>query len=108
MSQDAFSSLQELGDQLRIQLSELPEYRALIVIDRTLQELSDIWNPPSVAAPSLPGASPAIKDTPSLPVATMRAAPQRAEAPPSAAESIGARAASFSGLTATRPSALAR
>jgi hypothetical protein len=45
MTQEALSSLQTLGAQLRVKLLELPEYRALTVIERTIQELSEIINP---------------------------------------------------------------
>ena len=49
MTQEALSSLQALGAQLRAKLLELPEYRALTVIERTIQELSEIINPPESA-----------------------------------------------------------
>jgi hypothetical protein len=104
MTQDAFSSLQEFGDQLRVQLSELPEYRALVVIDRTLLELSQILNPPS----SLAGLSSTAREASNGAYATLRGAPQRAETPTPAGETIAARAASFSALAGTRPSAVAR
>jgi hypothetical protein len=47
MTQEALSSLQTLGAQLRAKLLELPEYRALTVIERTIQELAEIMNPPA-------------------------------------------------------------
>jgi hypothetical protein len=50
MTQEALSSLQTLGAQLRAKLLELPEYRALTVIERTIQELSEIMNAPATRA----------------------------------------------------------
>jgi hypothetical protein len=55
MTQEALSSLKALGNQLRLQLLESPEFRALTVVDRTISELSEILNscappPPSHAA----------------------------------------------------------
>jgi hypothetical protein len=108
MTQDAFSSLQEFGDQLRVQLSELPEYRALVVIDRTLLELSQILNPPATTSSSLAGLSSTAREASNGAYATLRGAPQRAETPTPAGETIAARAASFSALAGTRPSAVAR
>lgn len=51
MTQEALSSLQTLGAQLRAKLLELPEYRALTVIERTIQDLSEIMNAPAARAP---------------------------------------------------------
>jgi hypothetical protein len=44
MTQEALSSLQALGNQLRLQLLQTPEFRALTVVDRTISELSEILN----------------------------------------------------------------
>jgi hypothetical protein len=108
MTQDAFSTLQEFGDQLRVQLSELPEYRALVVIDRTLLELSEILNPPAMTPPSLAALSSTARETSNNLYATIRGAPQRAETSPPVAETIAARSASFNALAGTRPSAVGR
>jgi hypothetical protein len=108
MTQDAFSTLQEFGDQLRIQLSELPEYRALVVIDRTLLELSEILNPPAMTPPNFAGLSSTARETPNNLYATLRGAQQRAETSPPVAETIAARAASFNALAGTRPGVIGR
>jgi hypothetical protein len=50
MTQEALSSLQTLSAQLRAKLLELPEYRALTVIERTIEELSQIMNAPAARA----------------------------------------------------------
>jgi hypothetical protein len=104
MTQDAFSTLQEFGDQLRIQLSELPEYRALVVIDRTLLELSEILNPPAMTPPNFAGLSSTARETPN----NLCGAQQRAETSPPVAETIAARAASFNALAGTRPGVIGR
>jgi hypothetical protein len=57
MTQEALSSLQALGNQLRLQLLQTPEFRALTVVDRTISELSEILNscappPPFHSAPA--------------------------------------------------------
>jgi hypothetical protein len=57
MTQEALSSLQALGHQLRLQLLQTPEFRALTVVDRTISELSEILNscappPPFHSAPA--------------------------------------------------------
>jgi hypothetical protein len=49
MTREPLSSLQALANQLRIQLLELPEYRALTVIDRTILELSEILSRPATS-----------------------------------------------------------
>src|SRR5450631_4438128 len=51
MTQEALSSLRALGNQLRLQLLESPEYRALTVVDRTIMELSQILNAVRPSAP---------------------------------------------------------
>lgn len=51
MTQEALSSLKALGNQLRLQLLESPEFRALAVVDRTIMELTEILN---AAAPPAP------------------------------------------------------
>ena len=50
MTQEALSSLQTLSAQLRAKLLELPEYRALTVIERTIEELSQIMTAPAARA----------------------------------------------------------
>ena len=61
MTREPLSSLQALANQLRIQLLELPEYRALTVIDRTILELSEILSRPATS-PANPVAAPASID----------------------------------------------
>ena len=56
MTQEALSSLKALGNQLRLQLLETPEFRALTVVDRTISELSEILN--SFAPPPPPQSAP--------------------------------------------------
>lgn len=76
MTQEALSSLQTLGAQLRAKLLELPEYRALIVIERTIQELTEIMNPLGACASDR-----VERQAPPADVARELAiAPQRAEA----------------------------
>lgn len=57
MTQEVLSSLKALGDQLRLQLHESPEFRALTVVERTILELSEILNslspPPDGAVSSM-------------------------------------------------------
>jgi hypothetical protein len=64
MTQEALSSLKALGNQLRRQLLESPEFRALTVVDRTISELSEILN--SCAPPPPPHSAPAPVDAPSV------------------------------------------
>lgn len=56
MTQEALSTLQTLAEQLRVRLLELPEFRALMAIDRTILELSQILSQtpaqPSVQSPA--------------------------------------------------------
>ncbi|MGO8798165.1 MAG: hypothetical protein ACLQE9_15895 [Roseiarcus sp.] len=93
MTQEALSSLQTLGEQLRVRLLELPEYRALIVIDRTIAELSQILNQPTAASPGPAGASARIEE-PSIGLAAPAGAvQQRVEAPPRAPVSSQSRMA---------------
>ena len=76
MTQEALSSLQTLGAQLRAKLLELPEYRALTVIERTIQELTEIMNPLGACA-----SDSVERQAPPAEVAREpAAAPQRAEA----------------------------
>jgi hypothetical protein len=56
MTQEALASLKALSHELRLQLLELPEYRALSVVERTIQELSEILRP--VASASVEAATP--------------------------------------------------
>jgi hypothetical protein len=51
MTQEALSSLKALGNQLRLQLLESPEFRALAVVDRTIMELTEILNAAALSAP---------------------------------------------------------
>jgi hypothetical protein len=51
MTQEALSTLQTLAEQLRVRLLELPEFRALVAIDRTILELSQILNQPPAQPP---------------------------------------------------------
>jgi hypothetical protein len=64
MTQEALSSLKALGDQLRLQLLESPEFRALTVVERTISELSEILSSCAPPPPSHP--APAPVDTPSV------------------------------------------
>ena len=69
MTREALSSLQALANQLRIQLLELPEYRALTVIDRTIVELSEILSRPSTLPTNSVAAQAAIEQSPAQPPA---------------------------------------
>jgi hypothetical protein len=107
MTQEALSSLQTLGAQLRAKLLELPEYRALTVIERTIQELSEIMNPSMT--PSSDRAAPAD------PANALVGALQRADAAPAIvgssqsrmakaiAETIAAKAAPFNAPAGAAP-----
>ena len=89
MTQEALSSLQTLGAQLRAKLLELPEYRALTVIERTIQELTEIMNPLGACASDR-----VERQAPPADVARELAiAPQRAEALASVAGSSQSRMA---------------
>jgi hypothetical protein len=108
MTQEALSSLQTLGAQLRAKLLELPEYRALTVIERTIQELTEIMNPLGA------GASDRVERqaTPAETSNELSAAPQRVETRSSVAgssqsrmakaiaDAIAAKAASFNASAA--------
>jgi hypothetical protein len=83
MTQEALSSLQTLGAQLRAKLLELPEYRALTVIERTIRELSEIMNP--LEAPPGEGADAAA--TPINPPNNLAVMRRRVEASPVAGSS---------------------
>jgi hypothetical protein len=78
MSLEALASLKALGKQLRIQLLESPEFRALEVVDRTILELTEIMDscapPPAIVRPPAPVAAP-----PNDPPAAVREAAQAAE-----------------------------
>jgi hypothetical protein len=79
MSLEALASLKALGKQLRIQLLESPEFRALEVVDRTILELTEIMNscapppPPAVRAP------PPVAAPPNDPPVAVRPAAHPAE-----------------------------
>jgi hypothetical protein len=89
MTQEALSSLQTLGAQLRAKLLELPEYRALTVIERTIQELSEIMNATTAAPDRVE-----VQAVPVLASASIVAAPQSRMAR-AIAETIAAKAAPF-------------
>jgi hypothetical protein len=88
MTQEALSSLQTLGAQLRAKLLELPEYRALTVIERTIQELSEIMNATTAAPDRVE-----VQAVPVLASASIVAAPQRAPSATSLAGSSQSRMA---------------
>jgi len=103
MTQEALSSLQTLGAQLRAKLLELPEYRALTVIERTIQELAEIMNPsaarslaaierpvPAAAAPIDPPAAP-----PRLEAASLLAGGSQNRMAKAIADAIAAKSPSF-------------
>lgn len=115
MTQEALSSLRALGEQLRLRLLELPEYRALTVIDRTILELSQILGQPITASPSHAGPQPRVDELSTGFSATIGGVQHRVEmAPPAAgasqsrmataiAETIAARTASLNAPAATSP-----
>jgi hypothetical protein len=69
MSLEALAALKALGKQLRLQLVESPEFRALEVVDRTIAELTEIMNsaPPPPAARAPAAAGPAAAPAPAAP-----------------------------------------
>jgi hypothetical protein len=115
MTQEALSSLQALGEQLRVRLLELPEYRALTVIERTILELSQIMNPPMTAPPSHAVRQAKVEESPNDLTAAIGCVQQRAEMAPAAAassqsrmataiaEAIAARTASLNAPAAAAP-----
>jgi hypothetical protein len=115
MTQEALSSLQALGEQLRVRLLELPEYRALTVIDRTILELSQILNQPMTTSPNPSTRQATVEESPNGFSATTGGVQQRAEMAPSVAgssqsrmataiaESIAARTASLNAPAGTAP-----
>ena len=115
MTQEALSSLQALGEQLRVRLLELPEYRALMVIERTILELSQILNQPMSASPGHAGAQAKVAESSTGFPAAAGGAQQRAETAPrvaggsqsrmaaAIAETIAARTASLNAPTAAPP-----
>ncbi len=103
MSHEALSILHALGEQLRARLAELPEYRALMVIDRTILDLAQILNEPMTAPPAhaAPPAKPA--EPPISYSAAVAGAPQRVEtAPPAAISSQGRMATAIAETIAAR------
>ena len=76
MTLEALSSLKALVKQLRLQLLESPEFRALEVVDRTILELSEILNsptpPPHRIIPPMPA-----DEQPSDSAATVAEAPSQ-------------------------------
>jgi len=115
MTQEALSSLQALGEQLRVRLLEMPEYRALTVIDRTIRELSQILNQPLKASPSPAVPQAKIEEPGNGLCAPTGAVQPRAETAPPAvsssqtrmataiAQTIAARTASLSAPAAAAP-----
>jgi hypothetical protein len=87
MTQEALSSLKALGNQLRLQLLETPEFRALTVVDRTISELSEILN--SCAPPPPPRSAPPPAERPQVePVAAAPGLGPQAQAPAAAPVSM--------------------
>lgn len=115
MTQEALLSLQALGEQLRVRLLELPEYRALTVIDKTILELSQILNDPAATSTNRAGPQATAEESPNGFSATIAGVRQRAEiAPPAAgssqtrmataiAETIAARTAALNAPAGTTP-----
>jgi hypothetical protein len=115
MTQEALSSLQALGEQLRVRLLEMPEYRALTVIDRTIRELSQILNQPLTAPPSQPAPQAKVEEPGNGLSAPIGAVQPRAETAPAAiassqtrmataiAQTIAARTASLGAPAAAAP-----
>jgi hypothetical protein len=93
MTQEALSSLKALGNQLRLQLLESAEFRALTVVDRTIMELSEIMNASawSEAASVSPPAAPEAPQP--APVAVAPVAPPPAPTPAPVAPPVAAPAA---------------
>jgi hypothetical protein len=88
MTQEALSSLKALGNQLRLQLLESAEFRALTVVDRTITELSEIMN--AAAWSDAPSAPPAEAPQPAPVAAAPAAPPAPAPAPPPVAPPVAA------------------
>jgi hypothetical protein len=111
MSQEALDSLKALGAELRLQLLELPEYRALIVVERTIKDLTEILTPPLAAASDGFEAKTAIADPPigasitriqpSAEAATPTLGSSQSRMAKAIADTIAARAAAFSGTAQT-------
>ena len=107
MSHEALSILHALGEQLRARLAELPEYRALMVIDRTILDLAQILNEPMTAP--VAHAAPPLKlaESPVSYSAAVAPAPQRVEmAPPLASSSQGRMATAIAETIAARTASL--
>jgi hypothetical protein len=51
MSNDVLATLQNLKSHFLLQLSEMPEYRAMKALEKTIAEVSDILNQQQVPAP---------------------------------------------------------
>jgi hypothetical protein len=103
MTQEALSSLQALGNQLRLQLLQTPEFRALTVVDRTISELSEILNscappPPFYSAPA-PVERPPIESATAAPSAK----PHAQAAAPAAVGSQEPSAEPIASVTSIRP-----
>jgi hypothetical protein len=107
MSQEALDSLKALGAELRLQLLELPEYRALSVVERTIKELTEILTPPlafatdgveaKTALVDLPIAAGISRIQPPAEVTTPTLASGQSRMAKAIADTIAARAAAFSG-----------
>jgi hypothetical protein len=113
MTQEALSILHALGEQLRARLAELPEYRALMVIDRTILDLAQILNEPMTPPPARAVPPAKLAESPISYSAAIASAPPRVETAPAAAvssqgrmataiaETIAARTASLNASAAT-------
>jgi hypothetical protein len=113
MTHEALSILHALGEQLRARLAELPEYRALMVIDRTILDLAQILNEPIMALPACAAPPARLTESPVGYCAAIAGAPRRVETAPAAAagsqgrmataiaETIAARTASLNAPAAT-------
>ena len=107
MSQEALDSLKALGAELRLQLLELPEYRALTVVERTIRELTEILAAPLASAsdgleaktaPADPPIAASItRIQPPAEVATPTLGSSQSRMAKAIADTIAARAAAFSG-----------
>jgi hypothetical protein len=113
MTHEALSILHALGEQLRARLAELPEYRALMVVDRTILDLAQILNEPMTAPPAHVASPARLPEAPIGYSAVAAVAPQRVETAPAAAissqgrmataiaETIAARTASLNASAAS-------
>ncbi len=68
MAQDVISQLQDLCGRLREQLMQQPEYRALMSLEKTIEDLSIYMGGGQTLAPAAPMAHAAPEDPPILDV----------------------------------------